>query len=443
MNTKQCSKGLKISEIVTGSIAQEIGIENDDCIISVNGVEINDLLDYKYYTTDNCVNISLQKANGDLWELDIEKDFDEDLGLSFAATGLEKITQCRNKCIFCFVDQMPKGLRDTLYVKDDDYRLSFLQGSFITMVNLTEQDLERIIRLKLSPLYVSVHTTNPELRQKILGNNKAGDILYKLKRLTDAGIEVHAQAVICPGINDGTELDRTVQELTGLWPGIKTLALVPVGLTSFRQGLLKLEKFNTSQAIEIVNKVKGWQECCLKTYKYPFVFASDEFYYLAQKDVPSSERYADFPQIENGVGLTRLFLDEWTALEGKLPSKVKKPLSVVLITGMLGKSLIKPVAERLNKIYNLKVSMLALENDFFGPSVTVAGLLTGSDLIKHCKDLVGNDLAILPSAMFKADCPVTIDNITLDELEKNIGIMIKTSEGPEELLKIILEITGG
>ncbi len=443
INEQLTSKCLKISEVAPGSIAGEIGIEHGDCVVSVNGFEIHDILDYKFYTSDNLINIKIRKENGELWELEIEKDDDQDLGLSFSATGLEKITQCRNKCIFCFVDQMPKGLRDTLYVKDDDYRLSFTQGSFITMTGLAKKDMDRIIRLKLSPLYVSVHTTNPELRKKILGNNKAGDILDKLATLAGAGIEIHTQAVICPGINDGPELDKTVADLSKLWPGVKSLALVPVGLTRFRQGLFRIEKFTASQAVEIVDRVKEWQEHCLKTFGYPFVYASDEFYFLAGKKIPSYDRYADFPQIENGVGLARLFLEEWSAVEKKLPAKVKIPLSVVLVTGILGKPLIKPVVEKLNKVNNLKVSMLAIENHFFGPSVTVAGLLTGSDLISHRQEIEGNDLAVLPSAMFKADCPITIDGITLDELEKKIGVIIRVSEGPEELLETILGITGG
>lgn len=437
------TKGLTVSDSTEGSIAEEMGITQGDTVRSVNGFVIHDILDYQFLTNDSLVNIELRKKNGEIWELEIEKDFDQDIGISFTGTGLETITRCTNKCIFCFVDQMPKGMRKSLYVKDDDYRLSFLQGSFITLANLTEKDFEKIIRLRLSPLYVSVHTTNPELRKKVLGSPRAGDILTQLKRLTDEGIEVHAQAVICPGVNDGIELERTIKELSHLWPGVKSLAVVPVGLTNFRQKLFNLEKFKQIQAAAVINKIEDWQNNCLKTFDYPFVFASDEFYFLAEKEIPSLPLYADFPQIENGVGLTRLFLDQWNTVQKQLPTGVNKPLSVTLVTGMLGKLIMEPVAKRLNQIDNLKVSVLAVQNNYFGPSVTVSGLLTGSDVLNHREALTGSQLVLLPATMLKMDSPITLDDISLNELEKRIGTMVRSAQEPEEILETILEITGG
>ncbi|NTW05586.1 MAG: DUF512 domain-containing protein [Peptococcaceae bacterium] len=443
MKSLDKANGLIILDTVPGSIAEEMGLEQGDLLLSINGIIIKDILDYQFYSTESYVTINIEKKNGDFWELEIENDDEQDLGIIFSVTGLEKISRCKNKCIFCFVDQMPKGLRKTLYVKDDDYRLSFTQGSFVTLSNLTHDDLLRIIRLKLSPLFVSVHTTNPKLRAEMMGNKNAGQILSQLETLTNAGIEINAQAVIVPGINDGNELDRTIEDLIGLWPGVRNLAVVPVGLTGFRKNLVKLEKFNKNQAGEVVAKVKAWQNHCLKSKDYPFVFASDEFYFTADKKIPSGSRYADYPQIENGVGLTRIFLDQWKAIKKIIPLRVEKKIKVVMVTGMLGRTIIEPIVSKLNEVHNLQVSLLTVENSFFGPTVTAAGLLSGSDILIHQAELSQYQLVILPANMFKADSRITLDDITLEKLEKGIGTKVSVAEGPREIINTILEITGG
>jgi putative radical SAM enzyme (TIGR03279 family) len=428
--------------VAAGSIAEEVGIEPGDAVLSVNGNTIKDILDYNFFAGDDLLSIEVEKKDGERWVLDIEKDPGRDPGLEFSATGLETITRCANKCIFCFVDQMPPGLRETLYIKDDDYRRSFLQGSFITLTNMPDRDFNRIARLRLSPLYVSVHTTNPGLRAEMLGNPRAGEILKQLSYLAGHGIKIHAQAVICPGINDGRELERTVADLAGLWPGVISLAVVPVGITGARHGLFPLGRFGQAEAAEIVGKVRGWQDGCLKSFNYPFVFASDEFYFLAGRQVPARRRYADFPQTENGVGLTRLFLDQWASARRKLPERIKKPLSVSLVTGMMGRRLLDPLADRLNRIENLQVRVAAVSNVFFGPAVTVAGLLTAKDILGRREELKQSNLVVLPASMLRRDSPLTLDDFSLTDLEEALGAKVKSAPGPAGLVSIIKDAAG-
>lgn len=434
--------GLKIGAVSDGSIATEVGLEQGDTILSLNGHPLTDILDYYFYTRDSLVSIDLLKQNGEQWDLEIEKDPDQDLGVDFECTGLESITRCANKCIFCFVDQMPGGLRGSLYVKDDDYRLSFMQGSFITLTNMSFQDFKRIARLRLSPLYVSVHATNPELRVKILGNPRAGDIYKRLQYLAGKGIEIHTQAVICPGVNDGDELDRTVADMVSLWPGVRSLAVVPVGLTAQREGLSNIRNFTQQEAALIVNKVKGWQDCCLKSFDYPFVFAGDEFYFLADARIPPLGRYADFPQTENGVGLTRLFMDEWRRAKRKIPAEMPRPLKISLVTGLLGKRILDPVVERLNRVNNLEIAVVAVKNKFFGESVTVAGLLTGQDILKKREELKDSHMVIMPAAVLRKDGRVMLDGMTVEELAEELGVSVRMAEGPYELVNIIKESNG-
>ncbi|MFZ5597715.1 MAG: DUF512 domain-containing protein [Bacillota bacterium] len=435
-------KGLTVRGVKRGGIAREAGIDEGDRILGINGYTVTDILDYNFYSCETRLVIDLLKKSGEYWELEIEKDYDQDLDITFVSTGLESIVRCANRCLFCFVDQMPGGMRDSLYIRDDDYRLSFLQGSFITLTNLKADDIDRIIRLRLSPLYVSVHATNPETRIKIMGNPRAGELLRQLKTLTDGGIEIHTQAVICPGINDGTELERTVRDLSSFWPGVKSLAVVPVGLTGQRENLYPIRQFSRMEAGEIAGRVKNWQDGFLKHFGYPFVFAGDEFYFLAEKGIPPRKRYADFPQTENGVGLSRLFLDEWGRVKKKLPSSLPNPLKISLVTGQLGKRLLEPVVSYLNNIENLHAETVAVKNTFFGETVTVAGLLTGGDILKSSGRLEGSDLVILPGALLRSGSRVMIDDMTPGELEKKIGITVKTAGGPSDLVKIIKGATG-
>ncbi|MFZ5648837.1 MAG: DUF512 domain-containing protein [Bacillota bacterium] len=434
--------GLAVSSVLEESIAKEVGLEKGDVLLSINGRAVTDILDYYFYTRDNLVNIEVIKENGERWELEIEKDSEEDLGVEFKYTGLETITRCANKCIFCFVDQMPEGLRDSLYIKDDDYRLSFLQGSFITLSNMSDRDFKRVASLRLSPLYISVHTTNPDLRASMLGNKRAGNILKNLQYLVEKGIEIHTQAVICPEINDGEELDRTVSDLAGLWPGIRSLAVVPVGLTANREGLFKIRRFRQEEAAMVVNKVRGWQDGCLKNFDYPFVFASDEFYLLAGAEIPGAGRYADFPQIENGVGITRLFWDDWAKAKRRLPKQSARPLKIRLVTGLLGEKVIRPVITEINRIGNLQADIVAVKNEFFGDMVTVSGLLTGGDILKNSEKLKGSDIVVLPGTVLRKGSSTLLDDMTTDDLSKALGVTVKTADGPDELVNIIKKSMG-
>lgn len=437
-------KGLTVSTVKAGSIADEIGMEPGDTVMSVNNRNITDVLDYYFYINDSPVYVEIKKGDGTIWDLEIEKDPSQNLGIEFKTTGLEKIKCCSNKCIFCFVDQMPAGLRESLYIRDDDYRLSFMQGSFITLTNMSDRDLNRISELRLSPLYISVHTTNPVLRKKIMKNPKAGEIYRQLSFLTSKGIEIHAQAVICPGINDGEELVNTVTDMITLWPGVRSLAIVPVGLTSIREekGLFPVRRFNTAEAIDITTKIDCWQTNCLKNFDYPFVFASDEFYFLAGREIPPIERYADFPQTENGIGLTRLFLDEWKSASKKIPNHLNQPLKLALVTGILGESILRTVLPDLDHVKNLKIDIITVNNSFFGNTVIVSGLLTGQDILKSMDRLKDYDLVILPASVTRKDSNLMLDGMSIDELHAAIGTTIMTANGPEDLVKIILDKQG-
>ncbi len=438
------NSGLTVTAVSAGSIASETGVEPGDSIIAVNGQPVKDIIDYRFLTADENILVRLCKTDGEEWELEIEKDFDEDIGLDFGAESLGRTRRCSNSCIFCFVEQMPPAMRESLYVKDDDYRLSFLQGNFVTLTNTGDADLHRIVSQRLSPLYVSVHTTIPELRVKMMGNPGAGKILDTIRQLVRAGIEIHAQAVLCPGVNDGEELKRTVTDLSSLWPGVRSLALVPVGLTKYREGLFSLKTFTREQSVHVIRAIEGWQNACMETYGYPLVFASDEFYLLAGLPVPPVERYADFPQIENGVGLVRLFMDNFTELEPLLPENLTSPLHITLVTGKLAESILKPLVDRLNKIGNLKVELACVENNFFGKTVTVAGLLTAGDVAAKLKKDWRNrrngdlpDIVIIPRVMLRTGEDVFLDNMKVFELQEVLGVQVKVAGEPAELLKII------
>ena len=322
-----------IESIKQGSIADELGLEPGDELLTINGEKPQDLIDYRFMCADDQLEIEVQKKNDEVWSCEIEKEYDEDLGLGFTSDTFGGIRNCANKCLFCFVDQMPANLRDSLYVKDDDYRMSFLHGNFVTLTNLSEKDLTRIITMRLSPLYISVHTTNPELRVKMLGNKQAGKIMEQLTALAENGIEMHTQIVLCPEVNDGNELERSISDLTGLWPQVKSVAVVPVGLTRYRNDLFMLRKFTAAEAGRLINMVDEFQKKFTRKYGTPLVYLADEFYVMAQKDFPSDDSYGEYPQLENGVGLVRLFYDSFSELESSLPDSVEKHVKIALVTG--------------------------------------------------------------------------------------------------------------
>lgn len=432
-----------IDQVIQGSIADEVGIEKGDVLLSINGKQPVDLIDYRFLCAEEDLEVEVQKEDGEVWVCEIEKEYDEDLGLGFIQDTFDGIKNCANKCIFCFVDQMPVGMRETLYVKDDDYRLSFLHGNFVTLTNLSSSDMDRIIRMRLSPLYISVHTTNPELRREMLGSQKAGDIMKQLSRLAEAGIEMHTQIVLCPGKNDGAELEKTVHNLAALWPQVRSIAVVPVGLTGFRTGLSELRKFSFQEAERLVDMVGNLQHSFIKKYRSPLLYLADEFYVLARKDFPQSECYGEFPQLENGVGLVRLFYDSFDAGENDLPDAIDESKNIALVTGESGQYVLKPITDRLNRIKNLNVELISVHNSFFGGHVSVAGLLSGTDIINALRAYPKSDLVLLPSVMCKKGEPVFLDGKTKEDIEVELRSPVKIVDVGEEardLIKIICDL---
>lgn len=435
-------KGHRIKNIRPGSIAEELELEAGDCLLSVSGVEIEDIFDYHFLIEDTYIELLIQKENGEEWELEIEKDYDEDLGIIFENGLLDEYKSCRNQCIFCFIDQMPKGMRETLYFKDDDSRLSFLQGNYITLTNMTEKDIDRIIRYHLAPINISVHTTNPSLRCRMLHNRFAGEKLKLIDRLYQAEIIMNGQIVLCKGINDKAELERTISDLANYLPFMQSVSVVPVGLSKYREGLYPLEPFTKEDAVEVLDQIHSWQDRLYQKYHNHFVHAGDEWYILAERKIPSAERYDGYPQYENGVGMVRLFWEELEAeLEEAAGDQRKREISIA--TGVLAYPYIQKAVLEIQKKYpKIQVHLYDIQNYFFGEQITVAGLLTGSDLKKQ---LSGKELGtelLLPSVMLKAEERVFLDDITVEELENalQVKINIVKSSGQDFLNAVIGEV---
>lgn len=393
-----------VNSVIEGSIAQELEIQKGDEILSVDGCQMLDMIDYNFYMKSELITVEVKKANGEIEEIEIEKDYDDDLGIVFESAVFDRIKPCLNHCIFCFVDQQPKGLRDTLYIKDDDYRLSYLQGTYITLTNFNDADRERIKRMHLGPFYVSVHTTNPELRVKMLRNPNGGKALENLKWFRKNGIPFHAQIVLCPGINDGAELDRTLSDLAKLKNTVLSVAIVPVGLTQFRPDgeLRRVDKECAQKTIEITSKYK--RVCC-----------SDEFFLLAGEPIPPSKYYGNFCQLEDGVGALRMTLDDFYT--HKLPKKVSKPFKLVFACSYAAKDMLFEVAQVLNKIENLEVSIHPVKSNYWGQDITVAGLITTEDLIRTVKD-VDCDMVVIPSVMLRPYSEDFLDGKNLDYVKE-------------------------
>ena len=431
-------KGSQVDNIQPNSIAEEMGVEPGDRLLAINGQEMEDFIDYRFLCADEYLEIQLLKKNGEEWILEVEKEYDDDLGITFTESTFDGIKRCQNRCIFCFVDQMPTGMRETLYVKDDDYRMSFLHGNFVTLTNVKEKDLTRIIKLRLSPLYISVHSTNPQLRSKMLNNPKAGQIMVQLKKLAEAGIEFHTQIVLCPGVNDGPELEQTLTDLTSLYPALLSVAIVPVGLTAFRQGLYNLQEFTTEEAKSLVKKITELQKQNLKRLKDPLVYLGDEFYLMAGEPFPKTEVYGEFPQLENGIGMARLFLDDFEQLKNGLPVKLAKQGKITLATGVSGGKALQPVLSELKKIGNLEIDLQVVANNFFGTRVTASGLITGQDLIKALDGKNLGDLLIIPGTMLRAGEKVLLDNLSTEEISAQLGVPVETAGDAKELIDLII-----
>ena len=406
-----------IKSIEPGSIAEELGIEKGDILLAINDQEVEDVFDYHFYVNDEQLVLTIEKPDGEEWELEIEKDYEEDLGIEFEQGLMDEYRSCRNKCIFCFIDQMPKGMRDTLYFKDDDSRLSFLQGNYVTLTNMSDHDIDRIIRYHLEPINISFHTTNPELRCQMLHNRFAGEALKKVDRLYEAGIEMNGQIVLCRGINDGEELERTIRDLSGYLPCLQSVSVVPVGLTKYRDGLYPLEPFTPEDARKVLEVVRRWQDELYEKWGTHFIHAGDEWYLLAGEDMPPQERYDGYLQLENGVGMMRLLEDEFREAFEKLPGD-EMPREVSVATGKLAYPLICSMAEKLKSRYpGTVIHTYQIENRFFGERITVAGLVTGQDLKEQLSGKRLGKALLLPCNMFRSQEEVFLDDMTLDELK--------------------------
>lgn len=416
--------GLTIQEVLPHGIGSQLKWKPGDRLLYINGKEINDILDYQFQVAEEYLDIVIRTRDGKDFLYQIEKDYDDELGISFSEITADGIRQCRNRCLFCFVDQMPPFLRETLYVKDDDYRYSFLQGTFVTLTNVDNEELRRIASMRLSPLYVSVHTTNPELRVRMLRNKNASRIMEQLTFLSQHGIEIHAQIVLCEGINDGEELKRTIQELGQLWPSVQSLAIVPVGLTKFRHHLAKVEGISHHNAVDTLNLVSGCQQFYLEKIGTRFVFLADEFYLQTGKEIPAEEDYEGFPQLENGVGIVRLFIDDFAEALKNLPKPIPVREQYLVATGYAAAPVLTKAIEQLNRwIEGPPINLVQIENNFLGPSVTVAGLLSGADIVRALKPIsTGTDCTtiLLPDILLNDDM-LTIDDYNLTQLEQALG----------------------
>jgi putative radical SAM enzyme (TIGR03279 family) len=432
-------KPILIRDVQPDSVASDAGIEPEDLLLSINDHSIKDMFDYRYHMVNEQLDVVIKKKDGELWEIDIEKEEYEDLGLEFEDSLMDEAKSCTNNCIFCFIDQLPKGMRNTVYFKDDDSRLSFLSGNYVTLTNMKNDEIDRIIQYRMSPLNVSVHTTNPELRKTMLRNRFAGGVLERIKRLTDGGITVNAQIVLCPGINDGEQLDRTISDLSGLYPGIGSISVVPVGITKCREGLYRLKPYDKDLSLEAIRRISGWQDKLLAEKGSRVVYAADEFYIMSESKLPEYDEYEDFPQIENGVGLVSLFRHEFDEYINEI-GDISESRHISIATGILVYNYIKQMAYELEKRYNnLRVEVFPIKNVFFGENVTVTGLLTGGDIVSQLKNKeIGTELLISRS-MLKSGEDVLLDDYTTSDLEENLRVKITVVEnnGKDFINKIL------
>ena len=442
-----------IKEVYPGSIAEEMEIEPGDVLLSINNEEIGDVFDYRYLIKDEYVEAVIRKPDGEEWLLEIDKEYDDDLGLEFENSLMSDYRSCSNKCIFCFIDQMPPGMRETLYFKDDDSRLSFLQGNYITLTNMKERDIERIIRMQLAPINISVQTTNPELRCKMLHNRFAGETLKYMKMLYDGHVEMNGQVVCCKGVNDGEELVRTLDDLAGFLPFLRSVSVVPAGITKYRDGLFPIGLFTAGEAGEVIDLIESRQQGYYEEYGLHFIHASDEWYITAGRDFPEEERYDGYIQLENGVGMMRLFINEFNeAFEALLGSPEYETLTetldrtLTIATGKLTGPTIRGFAEQLMRAFpRLHIHVYDIRNDFFGETITVSGLVTGQDLIRQLKERkeAGEDLGgalHIPSNMLRVGEQVFLDDVTVQDVERELNMRVVPVEpGGNEFIQAILD----
>ena len=432
-----------IKAVEPGSIAEELEVEAGDVLLAINDQEIEDVFDYRCMILEEYLEVLIRKADGEEWLLEVDKDEDEDLGLEFETGLMSEYRSCTNKCMFCFIDQMPKGMRDTLYFKDDDSRLSFMQGNYITLTNMKDKDIDRIIRLKLAPINISVQSTNPELRCKMLNNRFAGEKLKYLQKLYENNIEMNGQIVCCKGVNDGAELKRSIEDLMQYLPFMHSVSVVPAGITKYREGLYPLELFTKKEAEEIIDLIESYQQKCFEEYGLHFIHASDEWYIIAEREFPEEDRYDGYIQLENGVGMMRLLMTEFAeAMEqlknGEHYTELKENLHrmVTVATGKLAYPVLKEfAAEMMKEFPGLTVNVEWIRNDFFGETITVSGLITGQDLIKQLKEkqeagLCLGDSIMIPSNMIRSGEKVFLDDVTTADVEAALGARVVIT-GPE------------
>ena len=417
---------VKILAVEPGGPASHAGVRPGETLLSINGNEICDILDYRFYETDRHLSIVLRDGAGAERTVQIRKGQYESIGLEFETYLMDQQHSCTNRCIFCFIDQLPKGLRKSLYFKDDDSRLSFLFGNYVTLTNLKEREVDRIIKMHISPINISVHTTNPELRVKMMGNRFAGKSLDILYRFAKAGIKLNCQIVLCRDINDGEELDRTLKDLTSLWPSVQSVAVVPLGLTKYRQGLYPLTGYDSETARAVVRQLERWGDRCEQKYGQRICYAADEFYLKAQLPIPPAPFYGDFDQLENGVGLMASLKQEFLdALEDFVPPASSR--KVTLATGVAAHPFLDTLLDELRqRCHNLTCNVVPIVNDFFGDTITVAGLVTGGDLLNQLRGRELGDALLLPDVMLRREGDIFLDDVSLEELSEALQIQIIT-----------------
>lgn len=430
-----------IIKVERESIAEELGIEPGDILVAINGQPVKDVFDYRYLINEEYLEMTIRTIQGEEVIAEIEKDYDEDIGIVFESGLMDHAKSCKNKCIFCFIDQLPKGMRESLYFKDDDSRLSFLQGNYVTLTNMSEEDIRHILFYHLSPINVSVHTTDLELRKKMLKNPNADKVLSIMGRLADAGIEMNLQVVLCREINDGAILDKTIADCASFFPHAKSMSVVPIGLTRYREKLHPMKSFDKESSTEVIQQIQYWQQKLKKEIGTAFVFASDEFYLKANRGMPSCEEYEGFTQYENGVGMIALMEAEFIEALDKLNPKDTRKRTISIATGEAAFQLIDQLAKRLmERCPNYSVQVFAVKNDFFGGEITVSGLLTGQDIIKQLKEKELGEYLMLPDSLLRNDTTTLLDDMDITDIEKALNIPIKiTLNSGEALLKNMLD----
>jgi len=416
-------RGHLITDVEHGSIGFDMGVRAGDMLISINDSEVKDAFDYQYLIRDEVVEILIQKPTGEEWLLDIEKDEEEGIGLIFESELMDDTRACENKCVFCFIDQFPKGLRRSLYFKDDDVRLSFLQGNYVTLTNMSEDEFNRILFYKFSPINISVHSTNMEQRVQMMGNANAARLFEYLDKLAEAEIEMNFQIVLVKGLNDGKYLEKSIEDLAKYLPWAKSLSVVPVGLTDHREGLYKIEKFTREDARDVIGIVKKFQQSIRKTHGTRFVYAADEFYLTADRDLPAYEDYQDFPQYENGVGMLRSFIDEAQSAIRK-PRRVKNKPDVTVVTAVAAAEHIKELCKEITEGYEIDVNVCVVKNRFLGENITVSGLLVGEDIIAALREHGHHGKILIPSNCLKRDEDVFLDDISVLEVENRLNARV-------------------